>query len=144
MIKNFSPKHLKNLDVLECFKGEPGLFDSVLDIYEAPGSYVRTLFSVRGEVLAVFGGLTNMYKTMSVWTIADKKIKDYPITYHKALKNQMDLWIERLGLIRLQSVVEADNVVALKQHKKWGFEVEGTMRKSSWRETDQILLARVL
>ena len=136
-------EHLDQLDPLPCYDGEPKLLECARNFYGAPGSLMHTLTSIHGEVVCVYGGLTLM-RTMSTWAIVGKQVLKYPLAYHRTMGKQIDWWFEELRLNRMQSVVEVENERALKQHLKWGFEVEGRLRKSRWDGKDQFVLAKVV
>ncbi len=143
-VVKFEPSHLEVLNPLDCYKGSPGLFETVLKLNGVPGSIISTLFSIRGEMVAVFGVLSSPYaKAMSIWAITDKNVSKYPVGFHKVFKRQLKYWEEALGVVRTQSVVDVDNDQAVSQHLRCGFEIEGTMRKSGWRGQNQYILARV-
>lgn len=139
----FHPVHLSGLtNMLECYEEPQMLVDSILKIYGAPGSYIWTLLSLRGEVVAVFGGLAHLH-VANAWAAATKLVKDYPVAYHKALKEIIEYFETELGTIRIQSAVDVDNQPAIRQHLKMGFVNEGVMRKNGPKGQDQILFARV-
>jgi hypothetical protein len=142
MISKFLPEHLEQVDPLDVYSGENNTKKLILEVYEAPGSHIRTLFSVRGEVLAVFGGFANGHK-MSIWAYASKLIYKYPKQYHSSMLKVIEEASKEFSLVRMESVIFADNIVALKQHKALGFEVEGLMRRSGPKGQDEILLARI-
>lgn len=143
MIKAFDPSHLDLIDPLDWFLEDVNIRQNILDINGAPGCYLNSVFSLRGDCVAVIGGLANG-RALNVWAYVSKSVEKYPILYHKALRDQINYWIEELRLIRVQSVVLRDNYRAINQHVSLGFVIEGVMRKSSYSGLDQVLLARVI
>lgn len=139
----FKPEHIIHMDFLECFDKEPRLIETVLSLREAPELYRRTLLSVRGEVVAVFGGFAT-YRCMTIWAAIDKIVRKYPIAYHKTMKLEIERIMKEWDLLRMQSFVFCDNDKAIEQHIYWGFNVEARMRKSGPQGEDQYLFAKVV
>jgi L-phenylalanine/L-methionine N-acetyltransferase len=62
------------------------------------------------------------------------------------LQAALDLADKWLNLVRIELTVYTDNTAAIALYKKFGFEIEGTMRKAAFRDgvfVDTLLMARV-
>lgn len=62
------------------------------------------------------------------------------------LKAALDLADQWLNLLRIELTVYTDNAAAIALYKKFGFEIEGTMRKAAFRDgmfVDVFMMARV-
>lgn len=139
----YLPEHIQTMDLLECFEKEHGVKDLILQLREAPDTIRKTLLSVRGEALAVIGGFVT-YRTVNIWAAVSKLVRDYPKGYHKVLGQEIDLLFKEHDILRVQSVLFADNAKAIKQHRLWGFEVEGLLRKAGPNGEDQLIMAKVV
>lgn len=142
-IRAFEKADIIHMDLLPYYSREIDTKGSILGMVEAPDSIRRTLLTVRGEVLAVVGGLIH-YQAMSVWAAVSINILKHPKAYHKGMAELIDRTIDEFNLARVQSIVAADNLKAVKQHKLWGFVCEGLMRKSGPGGKDEYIFAKVV
>ena len=142
MIREFTPGDILNMDMLDCYLRDTGTVEFVMGLYEASEHYLRTLLSVRGDVVAVFGGLIEG-RNMSVWAAVDKLVSKYPVLYHRTIKEDIERMAYENNILRVQSIIFADNERAYRQHLMWGFSPEGVLKKRGPGGEDQVMFARI-
>jgi hypothetical protein len=142
MIREFELDDLNHITPLEVYNGELQTEELIIDVYEAPGSHIKTLTTPDSDVLAIFGGLTHNH-ILTIWAYLDRQITKYPLLFHRSAKKLLNEIVKETGVERVQSYIFANNTASLKQHIKLGFDIEGLLRKNGPLKQDEIILARV-
>lgn len=143
MIKSFKPGDAVHLrDLLECYDRDPIAQTMVENFATAPNVRMFTLW-VNDLRVACFGYFVTGH-IMTIWALCSKLIKQYPFAYHKAVKKTLEDGIKEFHIVRVQSIVDVGNDVAVRHHEALGFSLEGTMKKSGRGLQDEYLFARVV
>jgi hypothetical protein len=79
---------------------------------------------------------------LNLWALAGKAIAKYPVFYHKTLKRLIDHHMDDEAIFRVQSLVRADNELAINQHLKLGFVIEAKLEKAGPDMEDQLLMRK--
>ena len=127
--------------LLGCYEGDFDLPYKIATISRVPGVEVATVVADQRPIAVI--GVTISDKVGSLWAAASEAVSKYAIGYHKALLKEIARVVEKYDLVRIQSMINADNEKALKQHLSMGFEIEGRLRRSSPLGKDELLLARI-
>ena len=137
----YRPGHIDFLNPLDCYAEDAA--QRVEDQCMHHNHAVYTLV-VGNKPIAVVGCTEATRGVLSVWALAGKEVKDFPLFYHKAIKQLINGHVEELGARRVQSLIARDNDLALKQHISLGFEIEAELKCSGPTGEDQYLLRKLI
>lgn len=76
------------------------------------------------------GGVNVLWEGVGeAWTVNGPLTLKYPVTFHKIIVRWLKLLTDKHRLLRLQSIVDAQNETHIRWIESLGFEREGTLRK---------------
>lgn len=93
--------------------------------------------------IAIFGVGYVHGKCLGAWSLLSEEVKKYPKTFHKTMKKLMYDVFEKSGADRLQTLVDADNVAAIRHNEVMGLTREGLLRKMSLSGKDQVVFSLI-
>lgn len=131
--------HLDFLDPLECY--ESSAKERIQNACMSPDYTAYTLVVDRLPI-AVVGCVLMNPGVLSVWAVAGKEIMQYPVFYHKTLRNLINGHVDELRVHRVQSLIDADNERAFHQHLRLGFELEAKLERTGYNGQDQYLMRK--
>jgi hypothetical protein len=127
-------------DLLPCFDDTDR---ETVAKYILNGDLAFTL-NVEDKPIAIFGASgTATENCLGIWTLLSLEVKKKPLLVHRTMKKLCKEVITTLKVDRLQTLVDVDNEVAIKQNEVIGFIREGIVRKIGRRGQDQVLFSIV-
>lgn len=82
-----------------------------------------------GDVVAC-GGVLPLWKGVGEgWAVTSPLVEKYPLFFAKSVWEKTTEIIEKLQLVRLQTLVDAEHTISQKWLERMGFTNEGLMRK---------------
>lgn len=144
-LKLFSWNHLKSLELREFDKMG---FAAVPDSRKELECYLETgiVFSgIAGSKTLMIGGVcAPRHKVGFAWVLTSELIKEYPIFFHKACKEIIDMGIKEFNLHRLETTIMEGHKISKNWAERIGFEQECLMRKFDADGNNYYLYARVI
>ena len=82
-----------------------------------------------GQIIAC-GGIVPFWKGVGEsWVISSKLVNQYPLSFAKVVWRKLLELIDKFNFERVQTVVDAENIVSQKWLERMGYKNEGQMRK---------------
>jgi hypothetical protein len=111
-------------------------FDSLTFLnFPNPNAIALNLFRgpaftlTNGQIIGC-GGILPLWKGVGEgWVITSDLVEKYPILFAKTVWRKMKELMVRMGLERVQTLVDAEHTVSQKWVERMGFENEGLMHK---------------
>jgi len=82
-----------------------------------------------GEIIAS-GGVVILWKGVGeAWVVSSPLVEKYPLIFAKTIARKLREIIRESGLVRVQTMVDAEHIVSQRWIERMGFVQEGLMRK---------------
>lgn len=141
--REFVPTDIARMELHEVFLDDYTIKSRAMSSALSKNGLAFTVVDPRNRVLAVVGITFIFSRVGEVWTIADKRIKEYPIYYLRAIKQMLDAFFDALLIERVQITIRTDAPWALKFGTFLGMHLEGVLEKYGEECKKHYLFAKV-
>lgn len=120
---------------------QPGMMER-LEVYSSAGPCYTLI--VDEQMVASAGMVIHWPGMAELWAITTPLVEDYPLTFHRVVRDGLDKQITEHGLHRVECTVLTNHKVSVKWLTKMGFDIEGIRRKYDPYKNDYFLMAKVI
>jgi hypothetical protein len=143
VFKTFEPADLDQITPHSCYNHDESVKERMLNLSSVVGVHLWTILCPEGKPLAVMGGYRAFSRVGEIFAYVDERVVTCPLHYGRATRFLINHEFDRLGFIRLQVTVKADQPWAMRWARFLGFKPEGILQKYGEECEDHILFAKV-
>jgi len=139
----YAQGHFDFLEVRHVYAGDSDLENRIGSLIGEATSLCYT-FIKEDKAIAVLGGNLLWPGVMEVWTVTTDLITEYPLEFHKKVRDVISGLEKELEIKRFQATVRADFDMGKKWLHSLGFISEGLLKKYGPEGEDYFMFGRVI